>query len=324
MISTPPDIHTDLHGLSRLRELTREDTGKGLDIVARQFEALFLQMMLKSVRESSFGDPLFGSQQTDFYQEMYDKQLSVDLAHKGGMGIADMLVEQLGKQLLPKKKGGDEDEPSLPVQTARLAPVPPIREPAAAPVTELQPSRQPSTFRSPAEFVKQLWPDASRAATELGVSPRVLLAQAALETGWGGKIIQQEQRGSSYNLFNIKADRSWNGEKALLTTLEHVDGNMVRQRAAFRAYGSYAESFADYVDFLRTNPRYGAALLKTGDDRAFVEALHGAGYATDPQYADKVWRVMQSRVMAEAVDAVKFPVPEPILSYKAVLARESK
>lgn len=316
MITTPPDVYTDLQGLSKLRSLTRQDSGKGLDMVAQQFEALFLQMMLKSVQDSSFGDPLFGSQQMDFYRDMHDKQLSVDLAHKGGVGIADMLVQQLGKHLPQNKETVSERNYSVPDRLSLRA-IPPV---VAEPATEIQPSRQPLKFDSPTEFIKHLWPGASRAATELGVSPEVLLAQAALETGWGKKIIQQEPGVSSHNLFNIKADRRWKGERAAVNTLEYIGGSMVKQRAAFRAYDNYAESFSDYVDFLRTNPRYGNALQQTGNDSAFVTALHKAGYATDPEYATKIQRILNSRVMANAVDAVKFSAPEPILPYEVAFA----
>ncbi len=320
MISTPPDVYTDLQGLSRLRSLTRRDSGKALDIVAQQFEALFLQMMLKSVQESSFGDPLFGSQQMDFYRDMHDKQLSVDLAHKGGIGIADMLVQQLGKQLPQKKEAISDGNHSVPDRLSLRAVFPVVTEP----VTGIQQPRQPLKFESPAEFVKHLWPGASRAAAELGVSPEVLLAQAALETGWGKKIIRQEPDVSSHNLFNIKADQRWKGEKTSINTLEYINGAMVKQRAAFRAYGSYAESFSDYVNFLRTNPRYGEALQQRGNDAAFVTALHKAGYATDPDYAAKIQRILNGRIMTSAVDAVKFSASDPILSYEVALAGDNK
>ena len=297
MISTPPDIYTDLQGLSRLRNLTRQDSARALDEVARQFEALFLQMVLKGGRDSSFGDPLFGGQQMDFYRDMHDQQLSVELARGGGMGIARMLVEQLGGSSETAGQPASAGQFPVPERLALRAVAPAPASPEA-----IQP-QEPATFDSPQEFVQRLWPDASRAAAELGVSPRVLLAQAALETGWGKKVIQRGS-GSSHNLFNIKADRRWEGEKVGVGTLEYIDGSMVRQQAAFRVYGSYADSFTDYVDFLRSNPRYAEALRKAGDDDAFVTALHQAGYATDPRYADKIRRIANGPVLAE-LDSVK-------------------
>ncbi len=295
MISTPPDVYTDLQGLSRLRDLTRQDSAKALDTVARQFEALFLQMVLKAGRDSSFGDPLFGGQQMDFYRDMHDQQLSVELARGGGMGIARMLVEQLGGDAA-RDRGARAAEPfPVPERPALDAVVPP---PAR---TEASGGADPVRFDSPEEFVQALWPHASRAAAELGVTPGVLLAQAALETGWGKKVIQRAPGVSSYNLFNIKADRRWDGEKAGVSTLEYIDGSMVRQRAAFRVYGSYAESFSDYVQFLRSNPRYAEALQMAGDDDAFVKSLQRAGYATDPRYADKILGIANGQLLAAAL-----------------------
>lgn len=314
MISTPPDIYTDLQGLQRLRTLTRQDSGKALNLVAQQFEALFLQMMLKGVRESSLGDPLLGSQQMEFYREMHDQQLSIELAKGKGMGIAEMLVEQLGRSLSQKASQGDgshEAPGRLPIRA--VTPVveqPEVRTPSLAPVK----------FESPRQFVRHLWQDAANVAADLGVSPEVLLAQAALETGWGKKVIRRESGGSSYNLFNIKADHRWKGEQVGVDTLEYVHGAMTRQHARFRAYESYQESFADYAEFLRTNPRYGEALRQTGDDVAFINALQQAGYATDPRYAEKITRILEGRVMRSAVAAIKFSGGETISSYDVAFA----
>ncbi len=325
MISTPPDIYTDLQGLSRLRNLTRRDSAKALDAVARQFEALFMQMMLKSVRDSSFGDPLFDSQQLDFYREMHDSQLAIEMADKGGIGIAEMLVKQLGKGDRP---GGvmDGQPVSYPVPQrlpfrAVVKPEPSGRMESAAAVA---PAQDPVKFDSPVEFVEHLWPQARQAAGRLGVSPELLLAQAALETGWGKKIIQQAPGVSSHNLFNIKADRRWKGERTGVDTLEYLDGQMVRQRAAFRVYDSFADSFADYVQFLRSNPRYGEALQHRGDDRGFVRALHRAGYATDPEYADKILRILEGPILTAAVERVKFSAAGPIDSYEVALAGDDE
>jgi len=309
MISTPPDVYTDLQGLSKLRSLTRQDSSKALDIVARQFEALFLQMMLKGVQDSSFGDPLFGSQQMDFYRDMHDKQLSVDLAHKGGMGIADMLVEQLGKNLPQKKESVSDHDFPVPDRLSLRAVSPVVAES----ITDI---KQPLKFESPDEFIKYLWPGASRAAADLGVSPEILLAQAALETGWGKKIIQQEPGVSSHNLFNIKADQRWDGDKTGVNTLEYIDDRMIRQRASFRVYDNYADSFTDYVNFLRSNSRYADALQQRGDDSAFMTELHKAGYATDPDYVTKIQRILNGGIMSDAVEAVKFSAEKPISPYK--------
>ncbi len=282
--------------------MTRRDSAAALEEVARQFEALFLQMILKGARDSGFGDPLFDDGQMDFYRDLHDQQLSVELARGGGMGIARILVEQLGEARNPRGNGRPDAVAAFPVPE-RLAlrgvlpaPEPAVREPKAVRIPG-----ESATFGSPREFVQRLLPEAGRAAAELGVSPRILLAQAALETGWGRRVIRRGAQGSSYNLFNIKADGRWSGERVSVGTLEYIDGRMVRQQASFRAYGSFAESFADYVDFLRGNPRYGEALRQVGDDRAFVVALQRAGYATDPDYAEKIMRIASGPVLTEAV-----------------------
>lgn len=156
----------------------------------------------------------------------------------------------------------------------------------------------PLQFNSPAEFVSGVWPMAQQAAAEIGVQPEVLVAQAALETGWGKYIIEGQQ-GSSFNLFNIKADNRWAGDYIGKNVLEYRDGVAIREQSRFRAYNDYQHSFSDYVQFLQSNPRYSEALKNTTDANKFVEKLHQAGYATDPAYADKIKRIMQGATLAQ-------------------------
>ncbi|MGL5335201.1 MAG: flagellar assembly peptidoglycan hydrolase FlgJ, partial [Enterovibrio sp.] len=148
----------------------------------------------------------------------------------------------------------------------------------------------PQTFAKPQDFVDSLLPHAKKAARALGVDPAILLAQAALETGWGKKVIAKGNT-STHNLFNIKADPRWQGEKVTTQTLEVYGGIPVQERAAFRAYDSHAQSFDDYVDFLNNNPRYANALSQTQQPELFIRGLHQAGYATDPLYEQKVLSV---------------------------------
>ncbi|ABI56255.1 flagellar assembly peptidoglycan hydrolase FlgJ [Alkalilimnicola ehrlichii MLHE-1] len=154
---------------------------------------------------------------------------------------------------------------------------------------------------SPAEFVEGLLPAARETAAELGVSPRALIAQAALETGWGQHVIDRGEQGSSHNLFNIKS-HGWAGDSVSVATLEYREGVAQREQASFRAYGGVAESFRDYADFLRRNPRYSEALAVGHDPSAFVHALQDAGYATDPRYAEKLERVMNSEHLRHVDD----------------------
>ena len=152
-------------------------------------------------------------------------------------------------------------------------------------------------FDSPREFVKTLLPEARKAAAKIGVDPKLLIAQAALETGWGKKIIHHTDGRSSHNLFNIKAGRTWEGDRVNVGTLEYLDGVAVKKQADFRAYDNYRQSFDDYVALLQ-QPRYRQALDKAGDPRAYLEALQQAGYATDPDYADKILSLYQRQTLA--------------------------
>ena len=155
-------------------------------------------------------------------------------------------------------------------------------------------------FASPEDFVRRLLPAARATAEELGVDPRVLVAQAALETGWGKAVIQRDDGSSSHNLFGIKADSRWSGDTVHASTLEYEEGVVMRRREPFRAYASFADSFSDYLTFLRENPRYGEVLDRTGDPQGFVEGLQQAGYATDPKYAEKILSILGGKALRNA------------------------
>jgi flagellar protein FlgJ len=303
------DVYTDFQGLSQLR--AEAGAGKNdqatLRKVAGQFEALFIQMMLKSMRDANLGEGLMDSEHVKTYQSMFDQQIALDLSKGGSLGLADMMVRQLSR-------GGE-----LPDNSAAVAA--PLSMPGAlqTPVQAKQPSlavTHPDSGRdaksaddwrpaTPAGFVKELWPHAQRAADELGTTPEVLLAQAALETGWGQHIIRGQDGRNSFNLFGIKADAQWQGARAVTETVEFRDGLMRRERAPFRAYDSLAESFSDYVDFLKTNPRYQEALNQAADAPAFARALSQAGYATDPDYHGKIERILDSSRLHEAVSGAR-------------------
>ncbi|MDH5767110.1 MAG: glucosaminidase domain-containing protein, partial [Gammaproteobacteria bacterium] len=162
-------------------------------------------------------------------------------------------------------------------------------------------------------FVQDIWPHARRAADQLGVSPDVLVAQSALETGWGKHVRYFSNGDNSFNLFGIKADKRWQGESISFNTLEFNDGAMQKQQARFRAYGSLAEAFNDYVDFIQTNPRYQPALEKAYNPAAFTQELQRAGYATDPDYAEKINRVRSSELIQSQVAKLKNSQQQSIL-----------
>ncbi len=310
-------FYADPQGLAQLRAQARaggtEQSPETLRAVAGQFEALFVQMMLKNMRAASLGDGAFDSEQSRFYQGMFDQQIAVELSQGQGLGLADVLVRQLGGAA-----GGDEPTQSNTDPFAsRVAP----RRPSTAPAHEAHGVQGPEATRStvatrdthaghdwrPASreaFVADLWPHAEQAAQRLGVDPRAIVAQAALETGWGQQIVQHPDGRSSHNLFGIKADGRWSGPQAGARTLEFRDGTLQREQASFRAYASPAESIADYAEFIATNPRYRDALT-AGDAARYLGELQQAGYATDPDYAAKIMRIFSQDDFQAAVGAAQ-------------------
>ncbi len=273
----PSEAYFDGADLSVLRARARRNDPEVLREAARQFESLFVREMLKSMRQASLGDPL-ESESTGFYRDMFDQQLALDLARSGGLGLADALVRQL--------------------TAARAAPRPPEGgyplPPRQAAAAETPVSSEAVERGDPQAFISALLPLARRAAARLGVAPEVLVAQAALETGWGRFVIRDPEGRSSHNLFNIKAGSDWPGGTVVKSTLEFdAGGTPYRERARFRAYPDYAASFRDYVEFLTSRPRYREALRQADDPRAYLEALSGAGYATDPRYANKILAILE-------------------------------
>lgn len=305
----------DIHQVAGLKQLASRDEQAALKEAAKQFEALFVQMVIKQMREASLGDPLLGNSQGQLYRELYDQQLALHLAKQSGLGIADMLVAQLEK---PGSERSSADDRATALQSPEVAdssradnaPVGEIgssdgvlMEQQAA-FEALRPSAHstapaplPGRFKSAEDFVRSLWPEAQRAAADIGLDPRLLLAQAALETGWGQKIIHHPDGRSSHNLFNIKAAASWPGEEVQVSTLEYQEGIAVKKRAAFRAYENYRQSFEDYLKLIKS-PRYAEVLSSTEDPRRYLTALQQAGYATDPNYADKVLTIYRHETLA--------------------------
>ncbi|MGH8157256.1 MAG: flagellar assembly peptidoglycan hydrolase FlgJ [Rhodanobacter sp.] len=303
---------TDLSGFNALRQSAQADSKAALPIVARQFESIFTQMMLKSMRDANFGDPLFDSQAGDSWQGLADQQLSVTLSQQGhGLGIADLLIRQLGGKPaasdLPKESaaaGAPATTSSKDGWRERLASVTEVTRSAGQAVARWVPD-------DAQEFVSALAPYAHQVARKLGVSLRAVLSQAALETQWGKRMPAQADGSSSNNLFGMKAGGSWGGARVNVPTLEFEGGIGVRRQAQFRAYGSPAESFADYARLLGDNPRYAEALGKGDDVLGFARGLVSGGYATDPAYASKIAAIANSPAMRQALAALKNVVVAP-------------
>ncbi|MEJ2455749.1 MAG: flagellar assembly peptidoglycan hydrolase FlgJ [Candidatus Thiodiazotropha sp.] len=301
-------IYNDFSGLAALKREAREDQAGASGKVARQFESLFVQMMVKQMRQASFGGGIFDSDRTRFYQDMYDQQLSLHLAEQGGMGLSGVLRRQLG--------GGPESEavalsgldPYWQRPVARAIPhttLPAEAVDATADAAATGTEAEVTGIDTPQAFVQQLWDSAQAAAGELGLPPEALLAQAALETGWGNHVMSHINGRSSHNLFGIKAGQGWQGGSVKRETLEYESGLAVRKREPFRTYDSFEQSFRDYVDLVKGSPRYAQALQVEGDPDAYFRALQEAGYATDPAYADKILRVMRGSDMQAALERFK-------------------
>ncbi|WP_156108688.1 MULTISPECIES: flagellar assembly peptidoglycan hydrolase FlgJ [Luteibacter] len=317
--------YTDMSGFAGLRSAAQKDQASALPAVAKQFESIFTQMMLKSIRDASaaMGDDIMGSQASNAYRDMFDKQLSVTLSQGKGIGIADMLIRQLGgassaqgassgNGLFAGVTGdastvdavsskSDQDSglmDSLERMLGRAGQaVGDGANAVASAVGKL-------SISSPEEFVQKLAPHAIEAAKKLGVSVRALLAQAALETGWG-KHMPAQGSTTSFNMFGIKAGSSWDGKRVNVPTLEYENGVAVRKKDSFRAYDSPSDSFKDYADMVASSPRYADAVGRGDDVKGFAKALVNGGYATDPSYAQKLADIANGPVMKQALAALE-------------------
>lgn len=284
----PGAVYTDPNALAGLKAAARADAGAAAPEVARQAEALFLGELLKTLRSSGFGPGLLDGPQADMYRDLLHRQLAMDLSQHGGLGFADAIAGAVGGQ------PGAASVPTIGLGglPRGLTGLPPLGRPQAPDAR-----RDRAAFDSQSAFVTELWPHAQRAGQALGIDGRVILAQAALETGWGERMPHGADGRPSHNLFGIKA-HGWGGAVARVPTLEFREGALQRETADFRAYGSYAEAFDDYARFLTENPRYRQALA-AGDAVGFARGLQAAGYATDPAYARKILGVLGSPLLAD-------------------------
>jgi flagellar protein FlgJ len=288
---------TDFNQFTGLRAAADRNDPAALREVASQFEALFLQTMLKNMRAASLGDPIFGnSDQQEMYQGMLDQQFALEMASGRGVGLADMLVRQLG---------GDSTADS----SWRPDRAFPISRPSRGGAVANAP--QPA-WSDPKAFARDIWPHAERAASRLNVAPEAIVAQAALETGWGAHVMPDRSGNSSLNLFGIKAGGGWRGEQVTRQTLEFENGIPRQEKAQFRAYPDVAAAFRDYTEFLTDNPRYSDVSGHGNDAKGFARALQSSGYATDPHYADKITAVMESPTMRSVMSELKNSAARPI------------
>jgi flagellar protein FlgJ len=309
----------DVGSLTALKRQVASNDPQALRAAAQQFEALFLQQVLKSMRDATPQDGMFDSEQTRMYQSMLDQQLSQVLSTKvNGTGLAALIEKQLARQNQEPQDFPDglplaPASPSLPLRDRALPlskpasgglgelPVPVLRAPVAAPVaTPLTSSgTNPPPVNSAGvivpmaanEFVRKILPAAAEASASTDIPANFLVAQAALESGWGKSEPRFADGSSSYNVFGIKAGAGWTGPVVQATTTEYVNGIAQTRRENFRAYASYADAFRDYATLMTSSPRY-ANVIGNQDAAGFARSLQRAGYASDPQYAAKLERVI--------------------------------
>lgn len=320
----PPSSVFDATGLATIKRGLKTDDPKALKAAAQQFEALFLQMVLKSMRDATPHEELFDNEQSRMFESLLDQQLAQVMSSKRGVGLAQVIERQLLRNsATPGAEQGpmrlDSPAPAVPLRQNRSFvlprdPVPQALPPADLPAVWPAPSpgraldavlrdgvpSLPRVSALPAdarEFVARLRPEAEAAASETGIPAAFIIGHAALESGWGRSEPRTANGQPSYNLFGIKAGNNWTGKAVDASTVEYVQGVAQRRTERFRAYASYAEGFADYARLLADNSRY-EGVLDASDSGTFARGLQTAGYATDPRYANKLERVIAMAEMS--------------------------
>jgi flagellar protein FlgJ len=295
------DTYTDLNALASLKNAPA--SAATIKAVSEQVEALFLQMMLKSMRDAgeAAGEP--ESNETGMYQDMFDKQVALTLSKRQDLGIARLFERQLGGQTPGGKAVGVDAVPAGAPSPSQLKQQPPGALPDARGRAAAPPPTGANLSEQAAGFVQRVLPTIRQAAAALGVNPLGLLAQAALESGWGQRMPRTADGTSSLNLFGVKAGSDWSGARAVAETVEVNAGVAQQSRTAFRAYGSIEESVGDFARLLSSSPRYREAMAAGGSAEAYVQRIAKAGYATDPEYANKLNEVLNSGTLRAALGA---------------------
>jgi len=346
MQATQPELYMNMQQFSELKLEARQHSADAGKKAAQQFEGLFIQMMLKNMRAAARFDEAQHSSYMDFYTDMYDKQIAQMMSQQGGIGIAAMMQQQLDPRLSAAQPEGQEVATEaghslptyrLPVIEQTVMPLPDMDYQASNPAvkthqfslqTEINVEQEQNAanslqsetveafygWQAADTFVQDLWPHAQMAAERLGVSAQVLVAQSALETGWGRHAMKKPDGSVAFNLFGIKAGNGWAGQSVSHQTLEFRSGSMQRESASFRAYDSVSDALEDYVSFVKSRPRYAEALQHEGSDIAYISGLHQAGYATDPEYASKIEHIMQGQTFKQALASLESS--EPVATLK--------
>jgi flagellar protein FlgJ len=303
------NTYTDINGLAALKR--DPNSPQTISAVAGQVEALFLQMMLKSMRDANaaVGE---SDNEMGMYQDMFDKQIALTISQHQDLGLAALLTRQV-------TGATPAAGPASTVTGSATTVTGPARTMTGSATTATQsvsavgqragsapPAADTETMAERAsDFVNQVLPTIRNAAQALGVNPLGLLAQAALETGWGKRMARTADGAASLNLFGIKADENWDGARATASTVEYSGGVATQRHAAFRVYGTLEESVKDFVNLLKNSPRYHQVVAAGQDAQAYVNSIGQSGYATDPDYSHKLNEILHSSMLRAALTGNK-------------------
>lgn len=292
----------DANSLNQLKQAAKENSPEALKAVAKQFESIMMNMMMKSMREASAQDGVFDNEQSKMFTSMLDQQLSTNLSAKG-LGLADVLVRQLSKATQTVVDNAEQMLEKAPATASDLVDslikphfsnTPDKKTNAVQPTNNVdKPAKSSSITESISGFLKDMVQHAKAASRSTGMPSHLMLGQAALETGWGKKEIKAADGTPSFNLFGIKATGNWQGKVVEATTTEYINGVKQKRIEKFRAYDSYADSFKDFANMMKSNPRYQQVVANIGNVEQYAQAMQSAGYATDPAYAKKLASVIQ-------------------------------
>jgi peptidoglycan hydrolase FlgJ len=301
------DNYLDQNSLNSVKAMGRHNDPQALKEIAKKFEGMFVQQMLKSMRDANavFEEGDFtASDEMKFHQDMMDQQMVINLTSGRGIGIAQAMYQQMQKNY-GKKDAVISEKTLKPLERpAASALLNSLEKPLVSmvdSVSALAEGVKSAVAKTPQEFINQVKPYAEKAAAALHIGVDVVLAQAALETGWGKHLIHDASGENSFNLFNIKASGDWQGKRISVSSLEHKDGLMQQERSAFRCYDNLQHSFADYVSLIKDNPRYENARAAGLDSAEYANALQKSGYATDPEYAQKIKKIIASPAIQQAL-----------------------
>lgn len=294
-------LAADAQSLGKLKLDAGSSTPEAIQETAKQFESLFMKELIKSMRDAnaSMKSGMMDNAGADLGTDLLDQQFAVQMSGQPG-GLSELIAAQLTRQAASQKEATQAAASASSSASTASAPLPaPAADPARSLGASSRAPRSPTVAQ--VEFVNKLSDAAAKTEKETGIPAGYMIGQAGHETGWGRFEIRQKGGAPSFNLFGIKATPGWTGKVAEVTTTEYVNGVAEKRVAKFRAYSSYEESFKDYAKLIGDSPRYAQAKLQTSSPQAFASGLQRAGYATDPDYAAKLSRAINTTLQLRRV-----------------------